>query len=616
MSIDFPSPPTINQIFTSGNQSWQWDGSVWMIVSPVPAAGIFAPLAGATFTGQANGIAPTAAANLTRKDYVDSTLAAALAQYLLLTGGTLTGALTLQNPQAMITLRDTDTGVGGLLTTVIRMQDQNGAQTGFVGFNNFASMVVRAVRNDVYLSADSDNATAGSLIHMEIDGVEAAQVSPAGTVSPATATVITREKGDVRYAQLAAATNTLTGILSIANTTPQINFTDTDSVPGGALTAAMRIFYSDFSLAGTIGFNNTDQIIITTQRGNILLSADPANVSPNSFIQMNVDNALAGRLEPAGTAAIAATSIITREKGDARYAQLSGPNVLTGLLSLAAGSVTAPSLNFAIEPTTGMYRLPTGISAFASAGVLTARIEAPGVSAPATTSVMTREKGDARYPQLAAANTFTNQTQTIAAASATLNLNSVNTLIGTAQVARIQFLGQAGVVTGLLGYDGSTALNITSARGIVSITADNDNLVAGSFIQLRVDGTTAGRIDPVGTTSPVAATVITREKGDARYAPIASDRRLKTDIQDMPDGAYDTLMALHPVSYEWIEDEDDPRPTGTRYGLIAQEVQVVMPSAVLGTPQSLGLDPLALIGVLIKTVQMLAARVSQLEEQV
>ena len=33
MPIDFPDSPTTNQTFTSGNNTWQWDGTAWNIVT-------------------------------------------------------------------------------------------------------------------------------------------------------------------------------------------------------------------------------------------------------------------------------------------------------------------------------------------------------------------------------------------------------------------------------------------------------------------------------------------------------------------------------------------------------------------------------------------------------
>ena len=29
MAIDFPNSPTLNEVFTVGGRSWQWNGSVW-----------------------------------------------------------------------------------------------------------------------------------------------------------------------------------------------------------------------------------------------------------------------------------------------------------------------------------------------------------------------------------------------------------------------------------------------------------------------------------------------------------------------------------------------------------------------------------------------------------
>jgi hypothetical protein len=31
--IDFPDAPTLDQIFTAGNASWQWDGTKWSVYS-------------------------------------------------------------------------------------------------------------------------------------------------------------------------------------------------------------------------------------------------------------------------------------------------------------------------------------------------------------------------------------------------------------------------------------------------------------------------------------------------------------------------------------------------------------------------------------------------------
>jgi hypothetical protein len=455
--IDFPASPTPGQIFTAGDQSWMWDTVVWMIVSPVPASGVYLQLSGGTMVGQANGITPTAAANLTRKDYVDTTLAAAVAGYLPLTGGTVTGQIKGITPVASADLTRLDYVTGQIAT------------------------------------------------------------------------------------RLALTGGSLSGNLDLAYITPQVTFTDTDSVPGGNLTGMLRFFYSDFSVAGAIGFNSFTQLGITGNLNNILLSADRNNVTAGSFIQMDVDNITSGRLEPAGTAVPQATSIITREKGDARYLQ------------------------------------------------------------PAT--------ADATYAALGATNVFTN-TQTVQGPTALLVLNDTDATVGGSAQNRI-VLQSNGVLNGQIGFAGADFL-IQSQAGMVQILVDTTNTVASSQLFIGIDGVTAASVQPAGTASATAQTVITREKGDNRYTLAASDARYKYNVEPMDPGDF---MALRPVRFEWAATlYDSNPPVGRQYGMLAQEVGAIYPEVMRGTPDFYGLDALSLIAILVAQVQQLTRRIDAIEE--
>ena len=33
MAIDFPNTPTLNQTYTVGNKTWQYDGEKWVVVA-------------------------------------------------------------------------------------------------------------------------------------------------------------------------------------------------------------------------------------------------------------------------------------------------------------------------------------------------------------------------------------------------------------------------------------------------------------------------------------------------------------------------------------------------------------------------------------------------------
>jgi Chaperone of endosialidase len=80
-----------------------------------------------------------------------------------------------------------------------------------------------------------------------------------------------------------------------------------------------------------------------------------------------------------------------------------------------------------------------------------------------------------------------------------------------------------------------------------------------------------------------------------------SDARLKKDITDAPYGLT-ALSRLRPVTYKWKKDGADG---GTQIGLIAQEVQKVVPEVVLadGTSGMLSINYTALLPVMIKAVQ-------------
>jgi len=61
MPIDFPNSPTLNQLFSAGDQLWYWDGSVWRIsvaqgpvgpTGPTGSQGVTGPTgAASTVTG-------------------------------------------------------------------------------------------------------------------------------------------------------------------------------------------------------------------------------------------------------------------------------------------------------------------------------------------------------------------------------------------------------------------------------------------------------------------------------------------------------------------------------------------------------------------------------------
>jgi hypothetical protein len=135
--------------------------------------------------------------------------------------------------------------------------------------------------------------------------------------------------------------------------------------------------------------------------------------------------------------------------------------------------------------------------------------------------------------------------------------------------------------------------------GSYTRTAHNTNAVSGdAFSQFYYNSASIGSIDQNGTTGVLYTT--------------ASDGRLKHDIIDAPE-ASSLIDAIQVRSFKWNADNSEQR-----YGMIAQELQEVVPEAVnqpTDPDEMMGVDYSKLVPLLLKEIQSLRARVAQLEER-
>ena len=99
------------------------------------------------------------------------------------------------------------------------------------------------------------------------------------------------------------------------------------------------------------------------------------------------------------------------------------------------------------------------------------------------------------------------------------------------------------------------------------------------------------------------------------YYNITSDYRLKEDLKDISNATARTL-ALNPVNFQWIGS------TVRVDGFIAHELADTIPEAVVGEkdavsedgkPEYQGIDQSKIIPLLVKTIQELEARITELE---
>jgi hypothetical protein len=104
--------------------------------------------------------------------------------------------------------------------------------------------------------------------------------------------------------------------------------------------------------------------------------------------------------------------------------------------------------------------------------------------------------------------------------------------------------------------------------------------------------------------------------GTSMYT-VCSDRNLKRDIRSVT-GALDKVMSLEGVSFLWRTEENQDRnfDSGRHYGLIAQDVEEVLPEVVAeGVEGEMAVAYAEIIPVLIEAIKAQQGRIEVLEER-
>lgn len=174
MAFDFPSSPTTGQIYTSGGVSYQWNGYGWVVVASGTAA------------------------------------------YLPLSGGTLTGDLTVQKSSPLITLNRTDTGpapIVGQMNGVNRwrMDMGGGADAGSNAGSNFV----------LYRYADAGGNLGAALTINRVDGLGTVTADPTAALGIATKQYTDAVNTNANTRVLRAG-DTMSGALTISSGALQV----------------------------------------------------------------------------------------------------------------------------------------------------------------------------------------------------------------------------------------------------------------------------------------------------------------------------------------------------------------------------------------------------------
>ena len=294
---------------------------------------------------------------------------------------------TIKSIGPFLAIQDSDatwgtTGATGMQST-LRFADKDNNNAGLIGYTSASpSLDLLAYKGNLRLFADAGNEMATPSLDFYVKNVLVGQLPVGGAlaadqsivtritgdaryltltggtltgqvkgITPVAINDLTRKDyvdgqiilaGDARYAQLAAA-NVFTANQTISKSGPSLTLTDTAHVLADTVSARIILQASD-GQAGVLGFNgaNANMQLRSDTKG-ITVTADITNTMLGAaIIGFNISGTEVGRLENL-SGLTTATSILTRDKGDARYLTLTGGTLtgqVKGITPVAAADLT------------------------------------------------------------------------------------------------------------------------------------------------------------------------------------------------------------------------------------------------------------------------------------
>ena len=233
-----------------------------------------------------------------------------------------------------------------------------------------------------------------------------------------------------------------------------------------------------------------------------------------------------------------------------------------------------------------------------------------------TNITLSNNSGEGATPTIG----LTNNSTTIGSTAISLG-SSATTIAGLTSVTSTGFTGaltgNASTATTLatarningVSFNGSADITVTAAAGTLSgatlasgVTASSLTSV-GTLTSLTVSGATA--TGALTVTGAVTAT------GDIT-AFFTSDKRHKNNIKTIPN-ALEKVTKLNGVTWEWNDDVNEVTKSTPKTGLIAQEVQEVLPEVVKTRDDGfLALDYSKMMGLMVEAIKEQQSQIEKL----
>jgi hypothetical protein len=286
--------------------------------------------------------------------------------------------------------------------------------------------------------------------------------------------------------------------------------------------------------------------------------------------------------------------------------------LFSGSSQVSHDSTTGYSANRHIDHTTVSITAGSGLSGGGD------------ISATRTLSIATGGVTDAMLAGSISNSKLTNSSITIAGQSTALGSSvtaeTIRTAIGTVVTGSAQISG-TGITNNTITIAGqSTALGssvtaetIRTAIGTV-VTGSAQIAIAstsgfGTYLNQAVLSTSSPTFAGLTINGAITAT------GDIT-AYYSSDKRYKNNIQPITD-ALAKVRTLNGVTWEWNDDVNEVTKAAPKTGLIAQEVQSVLPEVVKEKEDGyLGLDYAKMMGLMVEAIKEQQLQIEKLQLEV
>lgn len=329
-------------------------------------------------------------------------------------------------------------------------------------------------------------------------------------------------------------------------------------------------------------------------------------------------------LLPTGTVSGSSQVALASTTGFGTYLNQAVLTTSTPSFSTITSTVSTGTAPLTVTSTTAVTNLNADLwdgNHFATLGTWTGSVD----SKFTTLATLTGSNG-ARLTSLesytgsfaAASVTLTNKT--LAAASNTISGLTNANLSGTAGITNANLANSSVTVTAGTGMSGGGAVSLGGSvtltnAGVTSAVAGTGVSVSGATgaVTISIGQSVATTSTPTFGNLTINGTITATGDITAYYT---SDRRHKNNIQTISNAVL-KVKQLNGVTWEWNDDVNEVTKSTPKTGLIAQEVQQVLPQVVTERADGfLALDYSKMVGLLVEAIKEQQIQIDQLKAQI